>query len=127
MSSASELMGRAVEAGAEDEWGYFGTLRNAAKDFKITDRSEEVGRELLRIGAKESEAVDFLRSRMGRHLADAVCTDTTLGGKSVAQHVREGLAWFRAMPDDFAGAGAHRHVRGRYRRNLAALSSGGER
>lgn len=92
--TGGDLMDQAAEAAREDDFGYFGTMgTNTGGRRRPVDA--EVGQALLDLGASVASATEFLRSRMGRHLADAVCTTPTLAGKPVLQHVKEHLRWHR--------------------------------
>ena len=79
---------------AEDKFGYFGTLREVFEGG-LCESDAEVAEAVGELARDSGEASEFLRSRMGRHLADAVATKPALAGKTVYAHAKECLDWFR--------------------------------
>lgn len=93
-----DLMDQAAEDAREDSFGYFGTMQTN-RGSRRNPVDFEVGESLLGFGVSFTKASIFLRSRMGRHLADQLTPTGSANLQSVGEHVAAMLDWFDRTPE----------------------------
>jgi len=83
------MMRRIEEAERGKPWGYFGeaTDRDPANDAVVGAALEQL------VSGDDHEAHEFLASRMGRHLADAI--HGVQERSRIETAIRKHLGWFR--------------------------------
>lgn len=110
LRSPIDTMEKAGGLAKDDRFGFFGTVRTLAESGRdFGDFEPEVGFALGYLARNEKEAIAFLRSRMGRHLADELdATDLGAKGRSVEDAVKSHLQHFRSTGGKMMGANPRR-------------------